>query len=257
MKRGRERLAPLAVGLFLTACAAGPAPSANVPIPTQGPPGYIEFYCASCVTGWAVHEIRNGREKRVLNQGFARRSLDLLHNPVRMRRAGIAYPPGEVEFVIRLLPSSPPTQFISERIHLSVIEGVIIPVRIDAHKQTHITMEWKTVVGPPLPVSNDAASVERLSTALSDPDWGVRWYAAEAIGRINGNVGEELRAPLQTLASDEAYERCLEKETTIQCSLVSEQAQQVLRMVGGKKDSLPSDHESPVPNDARDRRQDF
>jgi hypothetical protein len=148
-----------------------------------------------------------------------------------MRRAGIAYPPGDVEFVIRLLPSSPPTQFISERIHLSVIEGVIIPVRIDAHKQTHITMEWKIVVGPHLPVSNDAASVERLSTALSDPDWGVRWYAAEAIGRIYDNVGEELRAPLQTLASDEAYERCLDKETTIQCSLISEQAQQILRKI--------------------------
>ena len=175
MKRGCERLAPLAVGLFLTACAAGPAPSANVPIPTPGPPGYIEFYCASCVTGLAVYEIQDGHEKHILYQKISQRPLDLLHNPVR----------------------------------------------------------------------------------LSDPDWGVRWYAAEAIGRLNGDVGEEIRARLQALASNAEYKRCLTNETTIQCSLVSEQAQQVLRMVGGEKDSLPSDHESPVLNDPRDRRQDF
>src|SRR3972149_12156507 len=153
MKRGCERLAPLAVGLFLAACAAGPAPSANVPIPTPGPPGYIEFYCASCVTGWAVYEIQDGHEKHILYQKISQRLLDLLHNPVRMRRVGIAHAFGEVELIIRL---SPPSlgQFISERIHLSVVEDAIHPVRIDAHKQTHITLEWKTVVGPPLPVSN-------------------------------------------------------------------------------------------------------
>jgi len=129
--------------------------------------------------------------------------------------------------VIRLLPSSPPTQFISRRIGLSAIEDAIIPVRIDARKQTEITMVWETVLGPPLPVANDLASLERLRDALTDPDWGVRWYAAEAIGRINGDVGEEIRVALRALTSDEAYEHCLNEETTIQCSLVSQQAKRV------------------------------
>jgi hypothetical protein len=208
------------------------------------------------VTGWAVYEIQDGHEKRILNQKISRGPLDLLHNPVRMRRVGIAHASGEVELIIRLLPPSL-SQFISERVHLSVVEDAIHPVRIDAHKQTHIAMEWKTVVGPPLPTSNDASSLARLSSALSDPDWGIRWYAAEAIGRLNGDVGEGIRARLQALASDAEYKRCLTNETTIQCSLVSEQAQQVLQMVEGEKDSLPSDHESPVPNDSIDRRQDF
>jgi hypothetical protein len=152
-----------------------------------------------------------------------------------MRRVGIAYPPGEIDFLIRLPHSMFRSQHISERIHVSVSQGVIIPVRIDARKQTEITMEWKAVVGPPLPVANDAASVERLLAALSDPDWGVRWYAAEAIGRIKGDVGEKATAALEALASDETYERCLDQETTVQCSLVSEQAQRVLDANGPLK----------------------
>jgi HEAT repeat protein len=131
------------------------------------------------------------------------------------------------------------SQHISERVHISVTPDVIIPIQIDAHKQTDITLEWRTVVGPPLPVANDAASVERLLAALSDPDWGVRWYAAEAIGRIKGDIGEEVRAGLQTLASDQAYERCLAQETTVQCSLVSEQAQDILRNARGQ-DTTPA-----------------
>ncbi len=143
------------------------------------------------------------------------------------------------------------SQHISERIHVSVTHDVIIPVRIDAHKQTEITMEWTTVVGSPLPVANDAASVERLLAALSDPDWGVRWYAAEAIGRIKDGVGEDVRAGLQMLASDDAYERCMNKETTLQCSLVSEQAQRVLAKIRGEKSPPPPDHEATVPEESR------
>lgn len=184
----------LASVMLLVSCASTPVSPTEVHDFDLGRTSQIEFYCASCVTGWAVYEIQDGREKRVLNLGINRKWPDLLDNPVRMRRVGIAYPPGDVEFVIRLLPSSPPTQFISRRIQLSVIEGVIIPVRINSRKHTDITMEWTTVVGPPRPVSNDATSLGRLRTALSDPDWGVRWYAAEAIGHIKGDIGEELRA---------------------------------------------------------------
>lgn len=229
----------LASGMTLVACASKPvSPTAVHDLAKRGS-GSIEFYCASCVTGWAVYEIQDGREKWVLNRPINRKPLDLLDNPVRMRRAGIAYPPGDVEFVIRLLPKSPPTQFISRRINVSVIEGAVIPVRIDSHKQTHMTMEWNTVVGPPLPVPNNAAGVERIRTALSDPDWGLRWYAAEAVGHIKGDIEEELKAGLQTLASDEAYERCLDKETTIQCSLVSEQAQNILRSTRVSENTPP------------------
>jgi hypothetical protein len=157
-----------------------------------------------------------------------------------MRRVGVAYPPGEVDFLVRLPHSMFRSPRLSERIHVSVLPDVIIPVRIDAHKETEITMEWKAVVGPPLPVANDAASVERLLSALADPDWGVRWYASEAVGRINGDVGEKLKVALQTLASDETYERCLDHETTTQCSLVSEQAKNVLLNVGVQETSTPA-----------------
>lgn len=206
----------------------------------QGPTGWIEFYCASCVTGWAVDEIRDGRETRVLTLEISRKRQDLLHNPVRMRRVGVAYPPGEVDFLVRLPHSMFRSPRLSERIRVSVLRDVIIPVRIDAHRETELTMEWKTVVGPPLPVANDAASVERLLAALVDPDWGVRWYASEAVGRINGDIGKELRAALQTLASDETYERCLDQETTTQCSLVSEQAKDVLFNVGVQETTTPA-----------------
>src|SRR5574341_162536 len=227
--------ATFTLGLFLSACASQQAAVSPVSTFDQASQGYVEFYCASCVTGWGVYEIQNGREKRVLNLAMSRKPQDLLHNPVRMRRVGIAYPPGEVDFLIRLPHSMFSTQHISERIHVSVTQGVIIPVQIDAHKQTEITMEWNAVVGPPLPVANDVASVERLLAALSDPDWGVRWYAVEAIGWIKGDVGETVKTALEALTSNEAYERCLEKESTIQCSLVSEQAQRVLDADGPLK----------------------
>lgn len=239
MKRHSLLPATFTLGFFLSACVSQQAAVSPVSTFDQASQGYVEFYCASCVTGWGVYEIQNGREKRVLNLAMSRKPQDLLHNPVRMRRVGIAYPPGEVDFLIRLPHSMFSTQHISERIHVSVTQGVIIPVRIDAHKQTEITMEWKAVVGPPLPVANDPVSVDQILAALSDPDWGVRWYAAEAIGRIEGDVGEEVRAGLRTLASDEAYERCLDKETTIQCSLVSEQAQNILRNARVRENTPP------------------
>ncbi len=235
MKRHSLLPATFTLGFFLSACASQQAAVSPVSTFDQASQGYVEFYCASCVTGWGVYEIQNGREKRVLNLAMSRKPQDLLHNPVRMRRVGIAYPPGEVDFLIRLPHSMFSTQHISEQIHVSVTQGVIIPVRIDAHKQTDITMEWNAVVGPPLPVANDAASVERLLAALGDPDWGVRWYAAEAISRIKGDIGETVKTALKALASDEAYERCLGQETTIHCSLVSEQAQRVLDADGPLK----------------------
>jgi hypothetical protein len=228
----------LACVTALAGCASIPESATNVRNFDQSGTGSVEFYCASCVTGWVVYEMRDGREERILNLKINRRAQDLLHNPVRMRRAGIAYPPGEFDFLIRVPHSMFRSQHISERIHVSVTQGVIIPVRIDAHKQTEITYEWTTTVGPPLPVADDAAGVERLLAALTDPDWGVRWYAAEAIGRIKGDIGEALRTGLESLAADEAYERCLEREATVPCSLVSEQAQNILRSITGP-DSAP------------------
>lgn len=219
------RLAFLAATLPLAACVSSPASSPEVD-PT--PAGHIEFYCASCVTGWVVYEIDGTREKRVLNLGMNRSADDLLHNPVRMRRANIKYPPGEMRFKIRLSRSLLSASTISERISVSVTENTILPVRIDARKQTERTLLWKPVVGPPLPVSSDPTSRAQLYTALSDPDWGVRWYAAEAISRIQGDVGDEIRTALAALASDGAYQRCLHNESTVQCSLVSEQATRVL-----------------------------
>src|SRR5574341_1300689 len=139
--------ATFTLGLFLSACASQQAAVSPVSTFDQASQGYVEFYCASCVTGWGVYEIQNGRAKRVLNLAMSRKPQDLLHNPVRMRRVGIAYPPGEVDFLIRLPHSMFSTQHISERIHVSVTQGVIIPVQIDAHKQTEITMEWNAVMG--------------------------------------------------------------------------------------------------------------
>jgi hypothetical protein len=231
-------------------CASTPVSSTKEHSLDQSGTGWIEFYCASCVTEWSVYEIAHGREKRILNLTISG-NADLLHNPVRMRRVGIAYPPGEFEFLIRLQESMLRSGHVSERIRVTVTQGVIIPVRVDARKQTHITMVWETVVGPPLPVSNDSASMERLLGALSDPDWGTRWYAAEAIGHIEGDVGEELRAGLKTLESDPEYNRCLGTAATIQCSLVSEQAKRILGTLRAENNPPHPDHESPTLGDPR------
>lgn len=229
-KGGCPVYAPLVLVVLLSACTSIPKTMIHNAVPNGNPKGYVEFYCGGCMAGWVVFEVKDGQEVYVASQNMGRSIAGLLSLPSRMRKLGVAHDPGEVEFLIRLIPPSL-SGSISARIRTRVLHDHLLPVRILFHKHSDKTFDWGVSAGELLPLTNDRAGTLVLWDALNSPDWGTRWYAAEVVGRIGGGVNDALETRLNELAGDEAYQRCLTKEQVFECSLVQQQAADILAKI--------------------------
>ena len=131
-KGGCPVYAPLVLVVLLSACMSIPKTTIHNAVPDGNPKGYVEFYCGGCMAGWAVFEVKDGQEVYVASQNMGRSIAGLLNLPFRMRRLGVVHDPGEVEFLIRLIPPSL-SGSISAPIRTRGVRDHLLPVRILFH----------------------------------------------------------------------------------------------------------------------------
>lgn len=213
---------------LIAACAQSQALKVQNDLPPQNPKGYLEFYCLNCVTGWTVYRIEDGREVYVGRMVLGQKTAATIRNPLRMKRLRLAHPPGTYQFLIRLLPGSY-LDSDSGRIVVQVQEEQLTPVRLDFVPKTYRTYAWSARVGHIIPFQADPAALEILTADLYSPDWETRWLALEVLGQLAPEVAVSTLMRLNELSTDEAYLKCLRRETLTLCALSQRQARQTLK----------------------------
>jgi hypothetical protein len=103
-------------------------------------------------------------------------------------------------------------------------------------RHTNVSLDWEAVVGPSLPLTAASAFIATAHDALSAPDWGTRWYAAEALimggEQIPGD--STLAQRLNELSGEDGYKQCLVNEDVFACSLVRDQATRALKTIAAQ-----------------------
>jgi hypothetical protein len=226
-------LAALAAMLSgLGACASAP-PARVAPLtvhdtlPSDAPKGFIEFFCTDCLTSFSVFVLEGGKEVYVTNFVLGQSTSAAVQTTgaqMRLKRLRIAQPPGEHEY--RLAATSPGFREPSLRIKASLAQDSLTPIRVEFIRHTSKSLDWKPIVAEPLPLAVGPTTQEALASALSAPDWGTRWYAAEIVIMSAQPLASEtgLAQRLRELSSEDGYNACVEHEDVFACSMVREQA---------------------------------
>ncbi|MFZ5876389.1 MAG: hypothetical protein ACOYXU_08275 [Nitrospirota bacterium] len=241
---GFGRVSRLLVGLvavvFVGACTSARQAASVVvhdQLPAGAAKGYIEFYCSDCLSNFSISQVENDKETLITKfmigktVGAAAQSTD---RGLRMKRVRIAQPPGDREYMVT--SASPVFKGFPQRFSVSTVQGHLTPIRIDFIRHTSVSLDWKAVVGSPLPLTADPEGIAVLSAALSTADWGMRWYAAEVLlmsgQQITGDsaLGQRLR----DLSGEDAYKQCLSQADVSACSLVRDQATRTLAVIEGE-----------------------
>jgi hypothetical protein len=230
----------LVVAVVVGACAsARPASQVVVhdQLPTGAAKGYIEFYCTDCLSNFSIFRVENETETLIArfsigkSVGAATQSTD---RGMRMKRVRIAQPPGDGDYVV--VSASPAFKGFPQRFTASTAQDHLTPIRMDFIRHTSVSLDWKAVVGSPLPLTAGPEGLEVLTVALSAVDWGMRWYAAEALfmsgQQIAGDSG--LAQRLRELSAEDGYQQCLANEDVFACSLVRDQATRGLSAIAGQ-----------------------
>ncbi|MEW6682994.1 MAG: hypothetical protein AB1451_08730 [Nitrospirota bacterium] len=230
----------LVVCVLVWACASGPPSSPLVvhdQLPAGSDKGYIEIYCTDCLSNFSIFQLDNGKETLITNfmtgktVAAATQSTDRY---LRLKRLRIAQSPGEQEYVAA--STSPAFKGLPQRFRASTAKDHITPIRMEFIRHTNVSLDWKTVVGPPLPLTPASTFVESLTSALSAPDWGTRWYAAEALLMSGEQIPGDspLAQRLRELSGEDGYQQCLKHEDVFVCSMVRDQATRALKAIAAQ-----------------------
>jgi hypothetical protein len=230
-----RRGAALAMLLALSACATKSDVAPQNTLPPGSPAGYIEFYCTTCIAGWAVSKAGQDGRAELGQMVLGRKMQDSMNDPSRMKLLRIAQPPGSFEFVVDLLPHAAASELVSrsagasKRIQVTIDQDTVTPVRLDFAQETRRSFSWSIKQGRPLPMQSDPGTLDVLASALNDPDWEVRWYATRILGEINAVIPESAIARLKELADKEGYQRCLTTSSVEECSALREAAVKAIK----------------------------
>jgi hypothetical protein len=150
-----------------------------------------------------------------------------------MKRLRIAQPPGDREYVVAA--ASPAFKGFPQRFTASIADNHLTPIRMDFIRHTSVSLDWKAVVGSPIPLTADPEGIKSLATSLSAADWGTRWYAAEVLLMSGQQIPEDsaLAQRLRELSGEDGYQQCLAHEDVFACSLVRDQATRAFNAIVG------------------------
>lgn len=244
-KRGsRNRIDSLVMGLgvlCITAACATARPPAAVTVydklPADAAKGFLEFYCTDCLTSFSILEVTDGRETLITQFVTGKTVGAAVHSTdqgVRIKRLRIAQPPGDRVYVVAA--ASPAFKGFPQRFTASTAQDHLTPIRMDFIRHTSVSQDWKAVVGTPLPFGAGSSAIEALTTAVSSPDWGTRWYAAEALIMSGQQIPDDsaLARRLRELSGEDGYKECLGNDDVFACSLVREQATRALKAIAAQ-----------------------
>lgn len=199
-------------------------------LPRESPKGFIEFYQAGKERAslFKVYRVQGSEE---IYEGVA---PTLLAWDIAKRNAiRIARVPGDYEYIVVLvhyfdIERKYGDKRWEQKIKVKVVEGMRTLVRIDytlLQWQAAIKLySWNVIVANRLiPIVLNYNSLETLISALDDSDWGVRWYASEALGEM-GKIANEL-----------ATKRLTELSKNDPHKLVREEAKNTLEKIGKAK----------------------
>jgi uncharacterized lipoprotein YbaY len=230
----------LVVAVLVGACASA-RPAAPVVVhdqlPADAAKGYLEFYCTDCLSNFSIFHVENEKETLITkfsigkSVGAATQSTD---RGMRMKRVRIAQPPGARMYVVA--SASPVFKGFPQRFTASTAQDHLTPIRMDFIRHTSVSLDWKAVVGSPLPLTAGPEGIEVLTTALAAADWGTRWYAAEALLMSGQQIPGDsaLAQRLRELSGEDGYQQCLANEDVFACSLVRDQVTRALNAIAGQ-----------------------
>jgi len=206
-------------------------------LPSGADKGYIEFYCTDCLSSFSVFQVDDDKDTLITtfvlgkNVGAATQSTD---RDRRLKRLRIAQPPGDRAYAVASV--SPRFKGRPQRFTASTVENHITPIRMEFIRHTEVSLDWKAVVGSPLPLSTASTFVESLTSGLSAPDWGMRWYAVEALIMSGEQIPGDspLAQRLTELSSEDGYKACLAHEDVFDCALVRDQATLGLKAIAAQ-----------------------
>ena len=230
-------LTTLGLVLLLGACASGPPFSPLVvydKLPAGADKGYLELYCTDCLSSYSVSLVEGDKENTITSFALGKSvaaAAKQTGRDRRLKRLRIAQPPGTEAY--KVASASPAFDGLPQRFTAVTAKDHLTPIRVEFIRYTDVSLDWKVVVGPPIPLSADPSSTESLMSALSAPDWGTRWYAVEAlIMRGEKLPGDGVLAQrVQELSTQDAYNECLAHENVFECALVREQAAQAVKAI--------------------------
>ncbi len=235
---GRGALLGLTI-LFLGACASAPplGPlTVHDTLPGDAAKGYIEIFCTDCLTTFSVFQVQNGKEVFVTNFVTGQSTsaaVQTTGSQMRLKRLRIAQPPGDHQYVLNAI--SPGFREPSLRFTASIAQDSLTPIRVEFIRHTSKDLNWKPVVAAPLPLTIGPATMDSLTAALSAPDWGTRWYAAEVLIMSGQQIESDtaFAQRLRELSGEDGYKQCLEYEDVFACSMVREQATRAIKAIKG------------------------
>lgn len=225
--------------LFLGACAATPPVgplTVHDTLPAGSAKGYIEVFCTDCLTTFSVLQVQDGKEVFVANFVTGQSTsaaVQTTGSQMRLKRLRIAQPPGDHQYVLNAI--SPGFREPSLRFTASVAENSLTPIRVEFIRHTSKSLDWKSIAAAPLPLMIGPETLDSLTAALSAPDWGTRWYAAEVLIMSKQQIEPDtaFAQRLRELSGEDGYTQCLEHEDVFACSLVREQATRAVTAIKG------------------------
>jgi len=223
--------------LFLGSCTSAPDTVILEDLVPEGPKGYIEFYCTRCIAGWAIFKIDQGENIPVGQVLLGRKLEETIDMPLRMKRLRIAHSPGSFEFVIKLLPYAVAELFVrapdtgSKSLQLNIIQDQLIPIRLEFVNEGKRAFSWEVSQGRAIPVKAEPATYDVLVSALNDPEWEMRWYAAQIWGENANDAPQSVIVRLNELSTRESYRECLKTAGVEECSALHEVVTKALKRI--------------------------
>lgn len=173
--RGRLSLMTLLTLLLTSFTACNNMRIYKDEIETGKPKGYVAFH--SPVTTIQVYSFQDGRE------------IDEDMKFFGFRPAGITRAPGKHEFIIYHTPQY--GDVYKERFSVSVYPDAITYVSVAQQGLGKVTSVSEfnyrvniSVGSTPMPISPEPTDIKRLTSALSDKDWGTRRFALRGLREI-------------------------------------------------------------------------
>lgn len=191
----------------------------------------MKFYCSFCLANVTVFRLTEDTEVHVANIAVGHTVASALQSPTkprRLRQVRVAQPPGHHVYVLRLL-SSALGGAMPIRISAIVREDTFTPIRIDFRAETHRTFTWEPIVGAPIPLTPSPTAFDSIHVALFDEDWGTRWYAIDTLSSMRTPIASVSMSRLVELSQPDAFQKCLEHATALDCSLVRDRAAQAVK----------------------------
>lgn len=227
----------LIISLFFAACASPPNPDIELELSSGNQKGYVEFYCMRCMTGWSVFKMEGEKQVNLTQQIMGRKLADSVEMPSREKRVRIPLSAGVHELTIHLLPYTLVDSVFdvkngtSIKISLILKEDHLTPVRLNFTRISNHSFSWAIKQGEPIPLSENADTVETLLILLKSSDWDTRWYATQFLGNLRFRIPKLAMVRLEELSGQDALQDCLKKATVVECERLREAAEKTLKKI--------------------------